>query len=323
MHTVGLLLLVFLLLAGNVLGASTLQEVRLAMPAIPGLSEVPLLLAGERLRARGIDLQLLTLAQPALVIQTLLQGTADVGLLSLPSSAGAMQQGAGVKFFLTHTRNSWTLVGRGRVSGCLALTGRSIAVHSSTGLSAALVRAWLAERCPTTATQIVIIPGSENRAAALLAGRIDLAALELADAIEVERLRPTELRRIADFGQELPWLLSFIYLASGKTLGQQREVLKSFTREVLASYQLATRDPALIAMAAAKYVRAYEPDRMAVLARAYAEAGLWPTDGAFTAQALGRTLRFLEESGSVSAGLQINRIADFTILSEVLREPRR
>lgn len=196
----------------------------------------------------------------------------------LPSSAGAMQQGAGVKFFLTYARNGWTLCGRKAFSGCPEIAGRSIAVHSSTGLSAALVRAWLMERCPGTAIQILIIPGSENRAAALMAGRIDLAALELADAIEVDRLRPNEFHRVADFGRELPWLLSFLYIAPADHLVRRREVLKAFTREVLAAYQIAARDPDLIDVAAAKYLRTYEPSTAVVLARAYAGAGLWPVD---------------------------------------------
>jgi NMT1/THI5 like len=82
------------------------------------------------------------------------------------------------------------LIDAGRVNDikkCADFAGKRLAITGEGSGSAALTRACIAQNCPGTEMEIVLISGSSNRAVALLAGEVDLIPLELPDA---QRITP-------------------------------------------------------------------------------------------------------------------------------------
>lgn len=297
-------------------------KIRVAFPSVADLGDVPLLLAAERLRVLGYDLEPIFFAQETLVLQAVARGDVEMGAGASRATLAAIQAGADLRLIGTQHRNLWTMYSRKEITRCEDLTGKRLALHSQAGISTAIVRGWLKEKCPTANPNILYIPGSENRAAALIANQIDATPLELSDAIQVDVLRPGQYVRMADFSKDLPWLLDSLFYASPKTIAARRDLLKALFRELLIIHRLAAREPQTIAAVAPKYVKLQDLSLMSQIARAYAEAQLWPTDGGFTPTAVQRTYQFFVDIESLKPGLKAETVGDYTIVTEVVRDLR-
>jgi NitT/TauT family transport system substrate-binding protein len=307
--------------AGAAAGGTPKVKLRLGFASVAHMEHVPALLAGERLRAKGIELEPVFFAQEVLSVEAAIRGDTDMGTGASPGTLNAIQRGAPLKFFLTESRNPWTLAAKKEVARCEDLAGKRLALHSQGGISSALTQNWLKQRCPGATPAVLIIPGSERRAAALLANQIDLTPLELPDAIHVDRAQPGQFHLLADFSKELPWLLGSIFYATPRTLSTRRDVLKAYTRELIQINRVAARDPDLIATVAPKYLyKVQDQSLLPFLAKAHVEANVWPTDGGFTPQTVGRTMQFLVEAGAIKPGLKAETVGDYSLIAEVLAE---
>jgi len=97
--------------------------------------------------------------------------------------------------------------------------------------------------------------------------------------------------------------------------------LKAYARELIQINRLAARDPDVIATVAPKYMyKIQDASILPFLARAHVEANVWPTDGGFTPQAVGRTMQFLVDVGAIKPGLKPEDVGDYSIVREVLAE---
>ncbi len=296
-------------------------KLRLGFASIAHLEHVPALLVAERLRVQGIALEPTFFAQEVLSLQAVIRGDMDMGNGASVGSLAAIQQGAKLKFFVTESRNPWTLYAKKEVARCEDLSGKRLALHSQGGISTALTKGWLKEHCPTATPNILIIPGSERRAVALVAGQIDLTPLELSDAKEIERTHPGQFHFLADFSKEVPWLLGSIFYSTPQTLSSKRDLLKTYVRELIKINRLAARNPETLAAVAPKYLyKQLEPGFLLELTKGYVEGGVWPTDGGFTPQSLARTIQFFVDIGSIKPGLKAEDVGDYTIIREVLEE---
>lgn len=296
-------------------------RIRLGFASVAHMEHVPALLVGERLRARGIDLEPVFFAQEVLSIEATIRGDTDLGTGASIGTMGAIQKGAALKFFLTESRNPWTLTSKKELARCEDLNGKRMALHSEAGISTAMTRAWLKQNCPNATPTFLIVPGSERRAAALLANQIDITPLEIGDSIGVDHVRPGAFRRFADFGKEWPWLIGSMFYASPKTLSAKREVLKAYARELIQTDRLANQDPNVIVAVAPKYLyKSDDPALIPFLVKAHIDAGIWPTDGGFAPPLVGRTMQFFVDNDLLKKGLTAEGIGDYTIVREVLAE---
>jgi NitT/TauT family transport system substrate-binding protein len=313
------------ILALALLGTTALAQqprikIKVGFPSVADVFDVPTMLAGERLRAQGYELEALFFAQEVLVLQAVQRGDVEVGTGASRATLAAIQAGADLKLIGTQHRNGWTMYSKREITRCEDLNGKRLALHSQAGISTAIVRGWLKEKCPQATPSILYIPGSENRAAALLANQIDATPLELSDAIQVDALRPGAFVRMADFSKDLPWLIDSMFYAAPKTIGARRDLLKALMRELIQIHRLAQRDPSTIAAVVPKYVKLQDVSLMPQIARAYSEANLWPTDGGFTPPAVDRTIKFFVDIESIKPGLKAETVGDYTIMSEVMRD---
>ena len=66
------------------------------------------------------------------------------------------------------------------------LDGKKLALHSEGAVSTAMVKNWVNTKCPGTKPNYVIIAGSDNRLAAMLANQIEASPVELGDAVTLD-----------------------------------------------------------------------------------------------------------------------------------------
>jgi len=152
----------------------------------PGIPSVGLIEAIETLRADGYDIETPKVAEPELLVEGLINGEFQFSSETTTAALLGAQLGGDIKVIADLTLNSWTLYGTSDIVECANLDGKRLAIHSEAGVSTALVRNYIEAECPEASPEYLVIAGSPNRYAALLAGEINASPLELSDAIALE-----------------------------------------------------------------------------------------------------------------------------------------
>jgi ABC-type nitrate/sulfonate/bicarbonate transport system substrate-binding protein len=205
--------------------------------------------------------------------------------------------------------NGWSLLARPEVTSCAALHGKRLALSGEGSLSAALSLAYLRRGCPGTEPQIVIIAGSENRAAALLAGVVDASPVERAESLRLARQAPGRLHTLVDFAAAQPWLQTTGVHVSRAWALRDPEAMQAYLRALLEVHAEVEGDPGVLAAEAQRRL-SLDP----AIVAAHVAAGAWDPDGGLTAAKVADTLAFFVAAGSLPATLTPSGVADLAPL---------
>jgi NitT/TauT family transport system substrate-binding protein len=152
-------------------------SIRVALGDIEGVETLAFLIALERVRERGVEVELNELADEDLANQAVVGGQADMGLgapYGLIEGAGAplriVCQLQRVRFF--------PVVDKAAYPDWQALDGETFTVHSRGSTSEALARI-IEEEEGIEFGKISYVPGAEVRATALLRGNVKAAVLDI------------------------------------------------------------------------------------------------------------------------------------------------
>ncbi|MCH2540380.1 MAG: ABC transporter substrate-binding protein, partial [Anaerolineales bacterium] len=198
LFVVGLLTLGLLLSACQP-QAAEVDIVRVAFPSSLDIDDIAALIAFEKMQDEGFAVVPTFYAQGELAVAAVAGGQADFGVGASTVWLSAILKGEAVTGLMEQTANGWSVMGIKDVEGCAEIDGMRTAIHSEGSVSTAMLRAYINENCPGIEPDYMVIPGSENRAAALMAGEIDVTPSELIDSIRISELRPGEFHRIANF----------------------------------------------------------------------------------------------------------------------------
>jgi NitT/TauT family transport system substrate-binding protein len=152
-------------------------SIRVALGDIESVETLALFIALERVRKRGIDVELVELADEDLANQAVVGGQADVGLgapYGLIQNAGAplriVCQLQRIRFF--------PVVDKAAYPDWQSLDGETFAVHSRGSTSEALANI-IEQEEGIEFGEISYVPGAEVRATALLRGNLQAAMLDI------------------------------------------------------------------------------------------------------------------------------------------------
>jgi NitT/TauT family transport system substrate-binding protein len=291
----------------------------------PGFSSAPLLAALDALRAQGY-----TIDTPAINASELLtQGVAD-GSFAIGAGMGtntimaAVAKGATMKVFLARNANETVLYARSAtIKSCADLGGKKVAVHSEGSVSYAMIKAYVKANCPQATPNYLIVPGSENRLAAMIADQIDAAPLELGDSITLDAQAGDRFKLLVSFAQDLPQLQPFVFAVNTQFANQNPGTVLALIKAVLTEYRRIAGDAAALQADAEKYVKdAINQSTVAAIARKYTELKMFDVNGGLTAENLQFTADFFGPNGTkaVETALPVNQWADIGFLDTALRE---
>jgi NitT/TauT family transport system substrate-binding protein len=293
-------------------------EIRVGHGAPLDFSDLAGEIAHQHLEAQGYSIRLTIYASTEAAIDALARGDVDVAAGSTRSFWAAIAKGAPIRAVAEHAGNLYRLVAAGHPSGCQALDRRRLALHGEGAAGTALARAYLAARCPQARPEILMVPGSPNRLAAMLSGAVDAAVLKVSDVDQLERMAPGRFSEIADFAREWPGLVTTPVHVNTRFAAAHPDQVRDYVRaRVLANRQAASDQAELLRQARRILGDAadWTPD-----ARAHAAIPAWDPDGGLTRSAVARTLEFMTTHAGLDASLTRDRVADFTYLDAVLRE---
>jgi ABC-type nitrate/sulfonate/bicarbonate transport system substrate-binding protein len=294
-------------------------EIHLGQRGAPGVKDLPWLLTVDALQAQGYTVKVTELAKGELVAQAMEQGDIDIANVTPSIAWAAVAKGADIRTIVGNYDNAFYLAVKKELQTCEDLNGRSLAFSSRQATGYILFEEYLKEHCPGVTPQILLINQSPSRVAALQAGELDGAYLELEDWLSLAGQKPDDFHVILDFGKEYPDFLGSGFCARGAWAEQHPEMVKDFARAVI-TYQreLAANPERLVA----EIMKLYEVDAAEAqrLAEAYRTAGIWDLNGALTYENIQYTIDAMVADGALPAGLKAEDVADLSYMNAVLDE---
>jgi hypothetical protein len=291
-----------------------------------GLSSVAMMEAIGVLNSQGYKIDTPEIAQSNLIVEGMIQNQFQVSSGTTLSYLVAAQKGGPIRIVGNRLNNEWTLTGVAAIKSCDDTNGKVWAHHTESAVSTAMARAWLADNCTggKTTAQEVFIQGSDVRRAALSNGQIDIGELELSDAMAITAGDgATKYNVVAPFNKDLPNLKPTTIAANSTWLAANPGDIVALLKATIEVNKKISDDKtgAYLKGLAEKHVpNAIQAATIADIAKAYAEAGMFPADGGLKVDDLAFTLKFFEDAGSLTKGLTNATAADLTFLNLALKE---
>jgi taurine transport system substrate-binding protein len=293
--------------------------IRVAFPTEADAGDVPVLMALDRLRADGYDVQTTFFAMPELSVAAMAGGEQDLGNGSTRTYWTGVAEGAELLTVMEQTADLWSLVTVPELVTCRDLEGQRMAVNSAGSISNALLAAYVNLNCPDVQPNVLFVSGSDNRMAALEAGEIEGALLELADFQDLERRAPGRFHALIDYAEALPELKTTGIHVSRAFAQQHPEAVRDYVRAVLAVHREIDADPQLIAEALRAHL-GLDAEAASAIAESYVSRKLWDVNGGLTRDSVAYSVEFFTTAGSLPAGLTAEDVADLSFLDAVLDE---
>lgn len=286
-----------------------------------GLSSAPFLAAIEAMNDNGYNVTTQILAESELVTEGVASGNYAFGSGANNSIMAAVEKGANLKAIVARVRNEWTLYARNDITDCAGLGGKRLAIHSQGAVSTAMVRNYISTVCPGTEPNYVVIEGSPNRVAALLADQIDASPVELSDAISIDAQASDRFSQLASFAKDLPNLQTTSIYVNGDFAEQNPGTVVALVKAVLEQFRQIDGDAAYLQQVAEEQVPdAVNADTIQAATERYVELEMFPTDGGVTEDNLQFTAEFFgpDGTGATEKELSVDEFADLQYLEMAL-----
>jgi NitT/TauT family transport system substrate-binding protein len=185
---IGLVLLVALVGVLSDAAAQGRTKIRYALGDVISIDELPLLIAVERAKARGVDVEVTAFKSEEVATQAVINGQADVGQ-GTPYAA-LQKVGVPIRFFYQLSAlQFFPVVSKDSYKSWKDLDGQEIAVQGrGSGTEAIMLLA--AKQHGIKYKSVSYVPGSQVRALALLKGNIKATILDAANKNRVMKEAP-------------------------------------------------------------------------------------------------------------------------------------
>jgi NitT/TauT family transport system substrate-binding protein len=212
--------------------------IRVALGDIEGVETLNLLIALERVRERGIDVELTEFAEEDVASEAVLGGQADVGLGA--PYAQIQEAGAPLRILCQLQRILFfAVVDAAAYPDWQALDGETLTVHSR-GSSTEAMAVLIQQQEGIEFGEISFVPGSEVRATALLQGNIKATFLDIPNRNFVTEEAPDRFHELP-----LPEVLATdeALVANTTWLAENQEVAQVLLEEMLTTWRSILEDP--------------------------------------------------------------------------------
>ena len=293
------------------------RRIRVAFSSTVDLGDLPSLMAHALLATQGYNVVPTFFAQAQLAADALARGQVDVGNGSTRTYWAAIGKGANVTTVMEQVGNGWAIVAVTEIRTCADLHGRRFAITGDGSVSAAISSAYLRNRCPGVAPRVVTIAGSEHRAAALLAGRLDAAPVELTESLQLVAKAPGRFRILVSFAEELPSLVTTGVQVNRNWAARNPQAVHDYLKALLLTHRRILDHPDLL-VAEARNRLHIDPTLLTEVVAAHLRTNAWDVNGRLTGAAVRDSLAFFVQSGSLPTSLTSEHVADLRYLERAL-----
>lgn len=282
----------------------------LAFPSVLGVSHLTLMAAIDDLREQGYEIETPFLAESELSVEGVASGQFEMSHGTSQSTMLATQSGAEMKWLAERVANEWTLFARNEMTSCEDLDGVRLAIHSEGAVSTAMVQAYIDSTCPGTEPNFLVIPGSENRAQALIADEVDASPVELADAIELQQVAGDRFSILANFAEDIPDLVTATIYGRTDFIEENPQAVQDLLDAFFAQNQRVAEEDGYMASLIREYMPDFNEDVLEEVAEQYSNGTMFPPEGGLTEESVQFTIDFFTDAGVIQPGLTPEEIWD-------------
>jgi ABC-type nitrate/sulfonate/bicarbonate transport system substrate-binding protein len=292
--------------------------IRVAYPNVADFDDLASLVAHERLRADGYEVEVVPFALSELSAEALARGDVQFANGAARSFWAARSKGAPIVTLMEHVVDVHRLLVVDGIRSCRDLDGRRLGINSEGAVGTALLRAYLDDACPSVRPDFFLVPRSENRAVTLGSGGVDAAVLELSSVLWLQQQHPGRFHLLADFQALWPLVPATGVHVNEAFAGANPQIVLDYVRARVLANRAVAADPGLVLIEAD---RAIGPSaRWPVIADAYIAAAAWNSRGGLTAEGVDRALQMFSRYGGLPGDLTAESVADLSFLDAVLAE---
>ena len=271
-----------------------LGPMKIGIEAPGGEAYIPTQLTVKRLTDQGYDVELVMFEDPDVMPQALDTGEIHINTNSSGQILSAADAGLDVAAIMGLTDPDFVMVAQSEFPTCESLDGARVAQQGTTGFGFASVTLWLENTCPGTVPQMLDIPGSENRAVALLEGQIDATSLHLLRALQLQEAKPGEFVVIEGFGSP-PGVTSAWSYALNPWLDENPELYQAYIQTYMDVVADIEADPQLAIDEGVATIPDADPELITRVMREWAEEGWWTAADGVSREVFDATLAFYED----------------------------
>lgn len=303
-------------LAMTTAGAFAADPLKVGLGDIASVESLNLLIAMERAKERGVDMEMTFFNSEDVAVQAVLSGEADIGV-GAPYAFMANSKAPIRMFYRMSTLLFFPVVNSEVYSGWQDLDGQEITVHSRGSGTEALMR--LMEKVHGIKyANVSYVPGSEVRAGAMLQGTINASIVDAANFRLLQEKGGGKFARLPLDGVNAT---DEALYARADVLESRADDMKVFVEELLRTWQDIAENPAIVGELRVKYdlLPDLPDDVIAEAVPYYTEAvenGIYPLNGGQPSDAAD-DIAFLSAAGQVEgdpADVNPDDYWDFTAL---------
>lgn len=255
------------------------HAMRIAYGDVPSIESLNLLIALERARERGVDIQLSYFDSEGIAAQAVVGGQADIGVGAPYSLIQNVR--LPVRFFCQmSTLRFFPVVNSDKYKTWEDLAGERITVHSRGSGTEALVKL-MAKKHDFEYSNISYIPGSAVRAGAMLKGRIDATIVDAAAWRMLQERGDGKFKRLPISGVNAT---DEALYATQEFLKNNQQDVQILIEELLRTWRDIDQNPAVVSKLRDKYnllpdLPQEMEDDVVPFYKASVENSVFPTDG--------------------------------------------
>jgi ABC-type nitrate/sulfonate/bicarbonate transport system substrate-binding protein len=289
--------------------------VKLGYPSDQSLGTLPGSITNDRLKGEGWKTEDVYFTRPDLNTQALTQGTVQISIAQALEAARVIEKGGAVSWLAENNRGEFVLITKKDIADCKGLDGKRFGIHGETATTSVAAVAYLKNQCGIN-PQVLVIPGGDNRAVALINDQLDGTIAQVADWLNLDAEAPGKFR-LLDTGK--------LFDISGTQLwvnndwaAKNPDVAAAYLAETLKTFRIIREEPTVLYDAMRKYLPKTPASQYEPAAKAYMDVvQAWLPDGG-AIDPVDTTLKFFTDSGDLKTTPDAKKMINETVRSKAM-----
>jgi ABC-type nitrate/sulfonate/bicarbonate transport system substrate-binding protein len=283
-------------------------------------SHLPTLLGIQEMNAAGWKISPTFFDTPETDIAALASGQVPIAVGAPVSMLTAIQAGAKIHIIAAEQGTAWDVVAVNAIAKCDDLVGKVWALNSAGGATTSYANYWLQNNCSADSQskiKPIYISGSETRAAAMIAGRVDATLLTPFDIVNLNAQAAGKFHTVADFGSDpsLKNYKSSVFGVNDDFAAAHPDVVVAFLKGMIKAYGDASKDVTVLGPAAQANNLTFDTGTQQALGLMFS-GGVYDTGLALTDSSVSFIVQFSQKYGALNPGLTTSQVANFTFLQQ-------
>ncbi len=257
------------------------------------------------------------------VVQGVQKGSFEFGNVDTTSAIEAIQHGVPIKIvYVSQTVPEFVMIGQQDITSLDQLAGKTVAYEGEGSETETLEKQLVQQADPSAVDQVhwTALENSPNRAAAMIAHRLDATTVEYADLLSISKKATfTQLGNWADLKGKSKDALATVWITSTKYLDDHRPTVTKFLGDIQKGYDTAYSDKDAWLTLAQQILPKVDKDDLASTYDYYTKSDMYPKSGTapITADTWSGLDSFYRQSGEYKKKAPLDQMVDVKIVDAV------